>query len=68
MMSRLNRLSRCATLAAVITVIARPSAAQQVTGVPGSPDATTTISTKQLPPPTPKFDGVIKENAMQSKA
>ena len=33
----------------------------QVTGVPGSPSATTTISGKQLPAPDPKFGGVIKE-------
>jgi arylsulfatase len=29
--------------------------AQQTTGVPGSPGATTTIDGKQLPPPDPKF-------------
>ena len=40
--------------------------AQQTTGVPGSPDATTTINGRQLPPPDPKFGGVIKENALQS--
>ena len=40
----------------------------QTTGTPGSPDATTTISGKQLPPPAPKFGGVIKEDALQSKA
>ena len=34
----------------------------------GSPGATTTIDGKQLPPPDPKFGGVIKENAAQSKA
>jgi arylsulfatase len=42
-----------------------PVAAQQVTGVPGSPSATTTISGKQIPPP-PKFGGVIKESAKDS--
>ena len=42
--------------------------AQQVTGTPGSPSATTTISGKQLPPPDPKFGGVIKDGALQSKA
>jgi arylsulfatase A-like enzyme len=41
--------------------------AQQVTGVPGSPSATTTIDGKQLPPPPPKFEGVIKEDAKDSK-
>jgi arylsulfatase len=40
----------------------------QVTGVPGSPGATTTISGKQLPPPDPKFGGVIKEKATDSKS
>jgi len=42
--------------------------AQQVTGVPGSPEATTTLSGKQLPPPDPAFGGVIKEKATDSKA
>src|SRR5262245_18326197 len=42
--------------------------APQTTGVLGSPSATTTISGKQLPPPDPRFGGVIKENAAQSKA
>jgi hypothetical protein len=40
---------------------------QQVTGVPGSPGATTTIDGKQLPPPDPKFGGVISEKASDSK-
>ena len=39
----------------------------QVTGVLGSPDATTTIDGKQLPPPPPKFGGKIERNAAQSK-
>ena len=41
--------------------------AQEVTGEPGSPSATTTIDGKQLPPPDPKFGGVIKEKASESK-
>jgi arylsulfatase A-like enzyme len=44
------------------------SIAQEVTGVPGSPSATTTIDGKQLPAPNPKFGGVIKDNAYQSKS
>ena len=40
----------------------------QTTGTPGSPTATTTISGKQLPPPDPKFGGVIKEKASESTA
>jgi arylsulfatase len=46
---------------------AAPGGGVQVTGVPGSPGATTTISGKQLPPPDPKFGGVIKDDALQSK-
>ena len=45
-----------------------PVMAQQVTGVLGSPSATESISGKQLPPPDPKFGGVIKDGALQSKA
>ncbi len=40
---------------------------QQVTGTLGSPNATTTISGKQLPAPEPKFGGDIKNDALQSK-
>jgi arylsulfatase len=40
----------------------------QATGQPGSPGATTTISGQQLPSPDPKFGGVIKDNALQSRA
>jgi len=39
----------------------------QTTGTPGAPSATTTISGKQLPAPDPKFGGVIKDDALQSK-
>ena len=49
------------------TLAVAPAAAQQVTGVLGSPSATTTINGKQLPPPPPKFGGVIKESAKDSK-
>ena len=34
----------------------------------GSPMATTTLDGKQMPPPDPKFGGVIKEKASESKA
>ena len=59
-----------ANLATIVAAVlaAVPTKAQQVTGVPGSPSATTTISGKQLPPPDPKFGGVIKEKASESKA
>jgi arylsulfatase len=41
--------------------------AQQITGTPGSPDATTTIDGRYIPPPPQKFDGQINLNAAQSK-
>ena len=44
-----------------------PSAgAPQVTGVPGSPEATTTLPGNQIPPAPAKFGGAIKERASQS--
>src|SRR6266478_4814580 len=41
-----------------------PGAAPQVTGVLGTPSATTTIDGKQLPPPPPPFGGVIPTPAL----
>ena len=55
------------TFMAVATFAATGAFAQQVTGEPGSPNATTTIDGKQLPPPPPKFGGVIKPSAVDSK-
>jgi arylsulfatase len=53
----------------IIVAATVPLQAQQIqtTGTPGSPGATTTISGKQLPAPDPKFGGVIKDDALQSK-
>ena len=45
-----------------------PGLAQETHGVPGSPSATTTIDGRQLPAPAPEFGGVIKKEALQSKA
>src|SRR5215475_5371708 len=39
---------------------------EQVTGAPGSPGATTTISGEQLPPPPQPFGGKIERNVAQS--
>jgi len=44
------------------------SARVQTTGVAGSPSATTTIDGAQLPAPEPKFGGVIRDDALNSKA
>jgi arylsulfatase A-like enzyme len=56
-----------ATVAALYGVAGVPAYAQQGTGVPGSPGATTTIDGKQIPPSPEKFGGVIKESAKDSK-
>ena len=57
-----------ATVLAIALAVMAPVKAQQVTGVLGSPSATTTISGKQLPAPDPKFGGTIKNDALNSKA
>jgi arylsulfatase A-like enzyme len=68
-MKSTRQILRCGMLAAAVMAVAPSARAQiQTTGTPGSPGATTTISGKQLPPPDPKFGGVIKDNAAQSKA
>ena len=46
--------------AGLLTLSCVLALAQQITGVPGSPGATTTIDGKQLPPAPPQFGGVIK--------
>ena len=52
---------------ALLLTTAFTASAQQTTGEPGSPSATTTLSGKQLPPPGPEFGGVIKQEASESK-
>src|SRR5262245_6411785 len=54
--------------ASASAAVAGTVAAQQKTGVPGSPDATTTIDGKYLPNPPSKFGGEINLDAAQSKA
>src|SRR5260221_5317076 len=55
-------------LAAVFLAVTPVAQSQiQTTGTPGSPSATTTINGEQLPAPPPKFGGVIKESALDSK-
>jgi arylsulfatase len=68
-MSNRPTLHLLASAAAVVLAIAGvPAGAQQVTGELGTPSATTTIPGSQLPAPDPKFGGVIKDDALQSKA
>jgi arylsulfatase len=47
--------------------VAGSAIAQQRTGVPGSPDATTTLDGKYLPNPPQPFGGEINLNAAQSR-
>ena len=68
MRRRISRpLLQCVVTAAVLAGAAA-LAAQQVADEPGSPAATTTIPGDRLPAPDPKFGGVIKIDALQSKA
>ena len=66
-MNLIRKSILCFVLAAFV-LAGSTTRAQQVTGIPGSPSATTTINGKQLPPPDPKFGGIIKEKASESKA
>jgi arylsulfatase A-like enzyme len=64
-----TRVALVAIPVLVVTVMLSVSytAAQQITGVPGSPDATTTIDGKYLPTPPSEFRGEINLNAKDSK-
>ncbi|MBS0642893.1 MAG: arylsulfatase [Acetobacteraceae bacterium] len=53
-------------LALVVLLSFGQAAAQQVSGRPGAPDATTTIDGRYLPPPNQPFTGSIGLNAVQS--
>ena len=64
---RTNRWITSVSVVAVAALLGWECAmAQQVTGTPGSPSATTTIEGGQLPPPPQKFEGKIERNAAQS--
>jgi arylsulfatase A-like enzyme len=62
-----RNVSLSAVLTAALLLLASAVRAQQINGVPGSPDATMSLSGKQLPPPPMKFGGVIKDSALDSK-
>ena len=48
------------------TALSSVAAAQQTTGVPGAPDATSTIDGRQIPPPPAAFGGTINLDATNS--
>jgi len=58
-----RRFVAAAALAACFEGLTAPVSAQQPAGSPG---ATTSIDGKQLPAPTPKWGGIIKDGALQS--
>jgi arylsulfatase A-like enzyme len=64
-LSSVSALAQTPTTIPPGTVIGVESREQ--TGTPGSPDATTTIDGRYLPPPPQKFEGNINLNAAQSK-
>src|SRR6266540_2955106 len=53
-------------LAAAVMAATPFAWAQQITGTPGSPNATVTIDGKQIPPPPIPFGGVINESVKDS--
>jgi arylsulfatase A-like enzyme len=65
-MKQALRFLHWVTVFSILSFVTVTGMAQQVTGTPGSPSATTTINGKQLPPPPPKFEGKIERNAAQS--
>jgi arylsulfatase A-like enzyme len=64
----MNKASRILSLSLLLGSVSFSAVkAQTINGTLGSPSATTTIPGNQLPAPAPKFGGVIKENATESK-
>jgi hypothetical protein len=53
--------------ATFLVIVCAPAGAQQTTGAPGSPTATTTIDGRYLPNPPSTFGGQIGLDAAQSK-
>ncbi len=67
-MKRKMRIEMIWLIILAVSLTALPACAKQkITGIPGSPSATTTIDGKQLPPmPDEKFGGKIERNAIDS--
>jgi len=63
-----HRIAPCWLVAASLLLVLETTAfAQQTTGTPGSPEATTTIDGRYLPPPPVPFGGTINLDAKDSK-
>jgi len=62
-------IAKGAAFLSATSVAVWPGVAQVVTtGTPGSPDATTTVDSRYLPPPPQEFEGQIDLNVAQSKS
>lgn len=62
-----GELKHLQILGGALLVASSPMLAQQTTGAPGAPNATTTIDGRQIPNPPGKFGGVINRDAKDSK-
>ena len=61
------KISAFVPLVSLLAFLTSPVLAQQTTGTPGSPDATTTIDGKYLPAPAAPFGGTINLDSKDSK-
>ena len=64
---RVRGLLNLVTVSLMFVLAALSAKAQQTTGVPCSPSATTTVDGKYVPPPAPGFGGTINLSATDSK-
>jgi arylsulfatase A-like enzyme len=64
---KVKALASALAFGAGILVVAIAAMAQQITGTPGSPSATTTIKGDQIPTPPQKFGGKIERTTQGSK-
>ena len=61
-----NKTSIRAITGIALIVLAMPALAQEITGTPGAPNATTTINGEQIPALPQPFEGKIERNAVDS--
>ena len=64
---RVRGLLNLVAVSLMFVLAAQSAKAQQTTGVPCSPSATTTVDGKYVPPPAPGFAGTINLSATDSK-
>ena len=67
-MKRNQHFLVCSILFAAVAAAAPSAFAQQTTGTPCSPSATTTIDGRYIPSPSPQFGGEINMSAQDSKS